>query len=153
MLVLSRSKPSSQFELVNPIYMPSCQWEYLYADLSRPFPTGQYIFTVINAYYRYPEAVLLKDTSSKSLIGESESTLFRDGYPMTLKTDNGPNPVSVEIGNYLRSKEVHHAKSVTCWPRSNGEVERYNRILLKLKSAIHAEGKDWRSYFNSMLLD
>lgn len=110
MLVLSSSKPSSQFELLNPMYMPSHQWEYLYADLSCPFPTSQYIFTVINAYCRYAEAVLLKDTSSKSLIGHSESTLFRDGYPMTLKNDNGLNPVSVKIENYLCSKEIHHAK-------------------------------------------
>ena len=124
MLVLSSSKPSSQFELLNPMYMPSHQWEYLYADLFRPFPRGQYIFTVINAYCRYTEAVLLKGTSSKSLIEDSESTLFRDGYPMTLKTDNGLDPVSVEIENYLRSKEIHHAKLVTYWPRSNGEVER-----------------------------
>ena len=55
--------------------------------------------------------------------------------------------------NYLRSKGIHYAKSTIYWPRSNGEVERYNRTLLKSIRAIHAEGKDWRSYFNSMLLD
>ena len=72
---------------------------------------------------------------------------------MTLKFDNGPKLVSVEIENYLRSKGIHHAKSATYWSRSNGEVERYNQTLLKSIRAIHFEGKDWRSYFNSMLLD
>ena len=28
-----------------------------------------------------------------------------------------------------------------------------HRTLLKSIRAIHAEGKDWRSYFNSILLD
>ena len=60
--------PSSQFELLNLIYVPSHPRKYLYADLYGPFPTGEYIFTVIDAYSRYPEAVLLKDTSSESLI-------------------------------------------------------------------------------------
>ena len=67
--------------------------EYLYADLCGPFPTVEYIFTVIYAYSRYPEAVLLKDTSSKSLIKELELIFSRHGYPLTLKTDNGPNLV------------------------------------------------------------
>ena len=55
--------------------------------------------------------------------------------------------------NYLFSKGIFHAKSATYWPRSIGEVERYNRTLLKWIRAIHTKGKDWRSYFNSMLLD
>ena len=62
--------PSSQFEPLNPIYMSWHPWEYLYVDLCGPFATGEYIFTVIEVYTRYPEAVLLKDTSSKSLIKE-----------------------------------------------------------------------------------
>ena len=46
--------------------------EYLYADIYGPIATGEYIFTVTDASSRYPEAVLLKDTSSKSLIKELE---------------------------------------------------------------------------------
>ena len=41
--------PSSQFEPLNPIYMPSHSWEYLHADICGPFPTGEYIYTVIDA--------------------------------------------------------------------------------------------------------
>ena len=63
---------SSQFEPLNAIFMLSYPWEYLYADICGPFPTGEYIFTVTDAYSRYPEAVLLKDTSSKSLMKELE---------------------------------------------------------------------------------
>ena len=128
--------------------MPSHPWEYLYADICGPFPAGEYIFAVIDGYSRYPEAVLLKETSSKSLIKELEPIFSRHGYPLTLKTDIGPNLVSVEMENYLRYKGIHHEKSATYWPRSNGEAERCNRTLLKSIRAIHAEGKDWRSYFN-----
>ena len=71
--------PSSQFEPLNPIYMPSHPWEYLYADICGLFPTGEYIFTVIDAYSRYSEALLLKETSSKSLMKELESIFSRHG--------------------------------------------------------------------------
>ena len=47
--------PSSQFEPLNPIYMPSHPWEYLYADICDPFPPGEKIFTIIDAYSRHPE--------------------------------------------------------------------------------------------------
>ena len=133
--------------------MPSLPWEYLYGDICGPFPTGEYIFTVTDAYSRYPEAIHLQDTSSKSLIKELESIFSRHGYPLTLKTNNGPNLVSVEMENSLRCKGIHHAKSAIYWPGCNGEVEGYNKTLLKLIRAIHSEGKYWRSYFNSMLLD
>ena len=62
---------------------------------------------------------------------------------MTLKTGNGPNLVSTEIENYFHWKGTHHAKSANYWPISNGEIERYNRTLLKSIRPIHAEGKDW----------
>ena len=71
---------SSQFEPLNSIYMPSHPCEYLYVDICGPFPTGEYIFTVIDAYSRYPEVILLKDTSTKSLIKELESIFSRYGY-------------------------------------------------------------------------
>ena len=52
--------PSSQFEPPNPIYMLLHPWEYLYADLCGPFLTGEYTFTVTDAYSRNPQSVLLK---------------------------------------------------------------------------------------------
>ena len=135
--------------------MLSHQWEYLYMSLCGSFPIGEYIFTVPDAYSRYPETVFLKDTSSKSLIKELVD-IFQTLWhwkPMTLKTDNGPNLVSVEMKNYLCSKGIHHAKLATYWPRSNGEVKHYKERLLKSICAIHVDIKDWWSYFNSMLLN
>ena len=137
----------------NPVYMLWHPWEYLYAELCGPFPTGEYIFAVIDAYSRFSEAVLLKNTFSKSFIKELESIFSRHGFPVILKTGSGPNLASAKMENYLHSKGIHHAKSASYWPRNNIEAERYNRTLLKSICVLHAEGKDWRSYFNSVLLD
>ena len=97
MLVLSNSKTFITVQATDPIYMPSHQWEYLHASIFCPFPTSEYTFPVNDAYSMYPEATLLQDTSSKSLIKESETIFSRHDYPLTIKTDNGPNLVSVEM--------------------------------------------------------
>ena len=52
--------------------------------------------------------------------------------------DSKKNFVSVEI-----RKGIHHTKSANYWPRSNREVQHYNRTLLKSICPIYAEGKDW----------
>ena len=89
---------SSQSEPLNPIYMSSHTWEYLYADKCGPFSTGEYI------------------------LKELELIFSRNAYPLTLKTDNSPNLALGEIKNYLHSKGIDHARSRTSWPRSNEEV-------------------------------
>ena len=55
---------------------------------------------------------------------ELESTFSRNGYPITMKTDNCQDLVLVEIENYLFSKANQYPKSPTYWPKSNREVER-----------------------------
>ena len=123
------NKDIEDIEPLNPIYMHP--WKCLNVDLCGPFPTGIYIFFVTDAYSRYSEAVLLKNTSSKSLIKELDSIFSRHGYPMTFKTDNSPNLVSVEMENNSHSQGIYHVKLSTDWPRSNREVEPYNWTLLK----------------------
>ena len=97
--------------------MPSHPCKYLYEDLRGPFPAGEYIFTVSDVYSRYPDAVLLKDTSLKCLIKELESIFSRHGY--TIEKLQRSKLFLVEMENYLRSKGIHLAKSATYWPRSN----------------------------------
>ena len=87
------------------------------------------------------------------MIKELELIFSRNAYPLTLKTDNSPNLALGETKNYLHSKGIDHARSQTSWPRSNEEVECGNQTLLKSIRAIHVKGKNWRSYFNSMLLN
>ena len=145
--------PSSQFEPLNPIHMLSKPMALFIRGPMWPISNSWIHIYCHWCLFQVPRGCSHKGHFFKSLINELESIFSRYGYPVTLKTDNGPNLVSVEMENFLCSKGIHHAKSATCWPRSNREVEHYNWTLLKLIGAIHAEGKDWQSYFNSILLD
>ena len=109
--------PSSQFKPLNPIYMLSHQWQDLYMSLWGPLPIGEYIFTVTDAYSRYPETVFLKDTSSKSLINELVD-IFQTRLTNDIENWQWPKPCfsrnekllmlqrnpSCKIGNLLAKK-------------------------------------------------
>ena len=129
--------------------MLSHLWEYLYVNLCSLFPSDECIFTAINVYSRYPEAVFVKDTSSKSLIKRLESIFSKHGYPMTLKTNNGSNHISVEMEKYFQKESIIQNQQLLA--KNNREVQHYNRTFLKSILAIHMEGKDWQSHFNSKL--
>ena len=47
---------------------------------------------------------------------------------------------------------VKHKLTTPFWPRTNGEVERQNRSLLKAMRAAHAEKKNWQTELNKYLL-
>lgn len=143
----------TNYQPLQPNEMPGGPWQYLYADLCGPFPTGEYVFVVIDAYSRYPEAVLMNSTTSRKLIEELEYIFARHGLPEVLKTDNAPNLVSEEMERFLRRNAVDHDRSTPYWPRSNGEVERFNRTMLKHFRAAYAEGKDWRTTLPQILLE
>ena len=46
----------SKYQPLQPNEMPTGPWQYLNADFCGPFPTGEYVLVVIDAYSRYPEA-------------------------------------------------------------------------------------------------
>ena len=123
--------PLSQFETTKPHIHATTPLGHLHTYLCGPFSAGEYIFTFIDVYSRYSETVLLRDTSSKTLIKELESIFSRHDYPLLLKTNNGQNLISVELENCLLLTGMHHKKSANYWPRSNTEVEHHNKILLK----------------------
>ena len=47
---------------------------------------------------------------------------------------------------YLEEMGIVHHYNTPLWPRSNGEVERQNRSLLKATRVSHAEGKELNKF-------
>ena len=54
---------------------------------------------------------------------------------------------------FLKQKGIHHRKICPYWPRANGEVERFNRTLMKAIKAAHTDRKDWRKELPQFLLN
>ena len=103
---------------------------------------GEYVLVVVDNYSRYFEVDILKSVTSATIIGSLERILSTHGRPQSLKTDNGPQFTSEEIGTFLKTNGIQHRTSTPLWPQANGEVERQNRSLLKALKIARAEKKN-----------
>ena len=70
--------------------LPPQPWHTVNIDFCGPFPSGEYLLVVIDAYSRFPEVEIVKSTSAKSTIPKLEQIFARHGIPHILKSDNGP---------------------------------------------------------------
>ena len=71
-------------------------WQTISVDLTGPshLLQGKTFLIIIDHFCRFPEVVILSDTSSKSIIGALTSLFARYGLPEKLLSDNGSNFVS-----------------------------------------------------------
>ena len=124
---------------------PTAPWQDISAELLEPLPTGESILVVVDYFSRFLEVAVLKSTTSAKIIGAIRPIFARFGVPYSLRTDNGPQFVSVEFETFLPAQGVEHRKTTPLWPEANGQVERQNRSLLKCLQIAKVEKKDWRS--------
>ena len=127
---------------VKPTPMPQQPWEDLALDILGPLPSRENLLVLVDCHSRSIEVV--RSTTSKIISQRLDAQFARYGIPKSLRTDNGPNLVSNEIEDYLKEIGVEHQHTTPLWPRTNGEVERQHRTLLKAIRGALAEGKDWR---------
>lgn len=132
--------------------LPAEPWQHVCVDLCGPFPSGETVLVVIDYYSRWPEVAVLHKTTTAHIIHCLNVIFSRHGYPETIKSDNGPQFISNEFDQYLREINVKHRKVTPYWPQANGEVERFNRVLLKVCKTAKAEGKDWKKEIPKFLL-
>ena len=64
--------------------------------------------------------------------------------PESVRTENGPPFSSAEFEGFLSYLGIVHLKGTPYWQKSNGEVERCNKTLLKIIRIATLEGKDWK---------
>lgn len=131
-------------EPLQPTEMPAKPWQVIHIDLCGPFPSGENLLVCEDACTRWPEVVILRTTTSASIIGHLRKIFATHGLPEKIVTDNGPQFVSEEFKSYLTTHSITHRKVTPYWPQANAEVERFNRTIEKAIRTAHAEGKDWR---------
>jgi transposase InsO family protein len=132
--------------------LPQAAWQKVSADLMGPFPTGESLLVMVDYYSRFPVVEILKSTTSSALIQRMHQIFAVHGLPHTLVTDNGPQLISAEFAAYLQECGIKHHRVTPLWPRANGEVERFNRVLKKAIQTAHSEGKDWKFELFTFLL-
>ncbi|XP_062844794.1 uncharacterized protein K02A2.6-like [Trichomycterus rosablanca] len=145
--VIGKNAPPEELERTP---LPDQPWTYLAVDLLSIFE-GNYLLAVVDYYSRWPEVAYMKITNATNVINALEMMFQVHGYPRYLRSDNGQPFASREFHDYLTAHGIMQLKGVPYWPQSNGEVERFNRTILKSVKIGKIEKKDWKVALKSFL--
>ena len=133
--------------------LPPAPWHTVHTDFCGPFPTGEYLLVVIDAYSRFPEVDTVRSTSAAAIIPKLDRIFATHGIPVILRSDNGPPFSSHEIKTYMKEKGIHHKKITPLWPQANSEAEGFMKPLTKAIRSAHTEGKQWTNHLYEFLLN
>ena len=123
--------------------MPSKPWSFLHMDLCGPFPSGESVLVVIDAYSRFPEVDILKSTTAPSIISKLDRIFSTHGFPDSVTSDNGPQFACHEMADYFSQLGIKHHHVTPLWPQANGLVESFMKPLNKAIRTAHAQGQVW----------
>jgi len=131
--------------------LPKQPWDELSIDFTGPFPSGEYLFVVIDDHSRYPEVEIVTSTSTKVVTQKLDTIFARFGIPRVVKSDNGPPFNGNDFANYAKNTGFTHRKITPLWPEANGEAERFMRTLNKFIRTSQAEGISWEKQLSTFL--
>ena len=130
---------------------PKGPWVQASADFFGPFPTGETVLVVIDAYSKYPEEEIVKSTAAKEVLPEMERIFTTHGIPETLKSDNSPPFQGQAFHSFAEEKGFKNQKIMPLWPEANGHAKGFMKNIDKVARTAHSEGKDWRRELYSFL--
>ena len=130
--------------------LPDTPWSYIAVDLLT-ITEGNYLLVIIDYHSRWPDAVHMKTTSAANVINALERIFTTHGYPEALRSDNGQPFASREFLDYLTFRGITQLKGIPYWPQSNGEVEWFNRTILKTIRIAKINKNDWKDETRNFL--
>ena len=129
---------------LQPVELPDKPWQKLAIDVFGPIK-GDYLLTVMDYHSSWPEAIILPDIRSESIILGLADIFSRFGFPEEVVSDNAQSFVSDKTVGFFKSCGIKHIRCSPYYPRSNGKIERFHRYLKKtLKCAVKSGHKSWK---------
>ena len=112
---------------------PTGRFHSIHVDLVGPLPPSEgmtYLFTIIERFTRWPEAIPLPDaktpTCTNALI---RGWISRFGVPADITSDRGPQFTSSLWSNLNKMLGIKQQHTTAYHPQANGMVERLHRQL------------------------
>ncbi|XP_077148857.1 uncharacterized protein LOC143809698 [Ranitomeya variabilis] len=143
------SAPKTRFcSPLVPLPIIGVPFERIGMDLVGPLPRSarghQHILVIMDYATRYPEAVPLRNTATKTIAKELVQVFSRVGIPKQILTDQGTPFMSRVMKELCRLLQIDQLRTSVYHPQTDGLVERFNKTLKQmLRKAIDKDGKNW----------
>uniref|UniRef100_A0A3B3C7M6 Gypsy retrotransposon integrase-like protein 1 n=1 Tax=Oryzias melastigma TaxID=30732 RepID=A0A3B3C7M6_ORYME len=89
-----------QLAPLHPWDWPEEPWQRIHVDFAGPFE-NQMFLVVVDAHSKWPEVVVMKNTSAERTVEELRTIFSRFGLPQQLVSDNGPQFVSEVFNTFM----------------------------------------------------
>lgn len=118
------------------MFAPKTVWETIALDFNGPYARfgGISILVIIDYRSRYAIAKPVKSTNFESTRKILDDVFNREGFPLAIKSDNGPPFNGEDYKNYCRERGIQTVFSTPFFPQQNGLVENFMKVVNKAMS-------------------
>lgn len=119
------------------MFAPKSVWDTIALDFNGPYARfgGISILVIIDYRSRYAIAKPVKSTSFDSTKKVLDDVFNREGYPLAIKSDNGPPFNGVDYKKYCEDRGIQTIFSTPFFPQQNGLVENFMKVVNKAMSS------------------
>ena len=107
---------------LEPVPFPEGPWEKLGLDIVGPFEKAplntKFAISLIDYHSKWPEVGFVEKVTSQSVITFLTSVFSREGFPLEIVTDHGPQFISKEFEGFFRGEEDYALFIIRVLPSS-----------------------------------
>lgn len=109
---------------------------------------NKYLLVIVDAFTKFVFVSAVRSTKSSQIIRELEIIAKTFGNPRRIISDAGTGFTSKEFNNYCTNRNIRLHIVATGMPRSNGQVERFNKTIIDAMRTLGADTTDdgWDQY-------
>ncbi|XP_064464346.1 uncharacterized protein K02A2.6-like isoform X3 [Ornithodoros turicata] len=119
---------------------PTRRWQRVHLDFA--YYKNEWFLVLVDAYSKWVDVQYMKSTTAANTVETLRTVFAAFGLPEKIVTDNGPQFVSDEFSNFLRTNAVQHTRTPPYHPASNGAAE---RLVQTVKRSLLRQFRDEES--------
>lgn len=127
------------------VFAPKTAWESIALDFNGPYAKygGILILVVVDYRSRYMMARPIKSTRFDCVRKILDDIFEKEGYPKTVRTDNGPPFNSVDFLEYCKQRDITLSFSTPLFPQQNGLAGSCMKLVNKAMATATANNTNY----------
>lgn len=133
------------------VLAPKSVWETIAVDFNGPYMKygGVSILVIVDYRSRYIIAKPVKSTSFENTRRVLDAVFEKEGFPQSIKSDNGPPFNGDEYKQYCIERGINVIFSTPLHPQQNGLAESCMKLVNKAMTAAASSGTNYTEELNS----